>query len=99
MQMWGDSVRLIDADALEDRIRDEEPAVYFDNVRTRVDEWARFVEMVEDAPEVDAEPVVRCSDCKNGRPWAGTKQWFCKPMNMIFRANFYCAFAEMREEE
>lgn len=45
-------MRLIDADALLDRI----PNLY---ERREVSRW------VDDAPTVDAVPVVRCRDCKH----------------------------------
>lgn len=50
-------MRLIDADALIDELGISDEDIIFEG-------------MLEDAPAVDAVPVVRCKDCKCWTEWA-----------------------------
>lgn len=81
-------MRLIDADALKGQIR-ETIKVYktngkFDEPLKRFCNMLRQeIEAIDNAPTIDAEPVVRCKDCK----YRGiidypvccesTDEWFC----------------------
>ena len=49
-------MRLIDADALKEHIK------RYTSVFAKYD-WREICEMLNDAPTVDAVPVVRCKDC------------------------------------
>lgn len=57
-----------------------------------------------DAPEIDAEPVVRCKDCRhknNSRIVFGTygqHLHHCNELNQIVSDDFFCANAERRTE-
>ena len=51
-------MRMIDADALIIALLDRG----IEGVQT--DDYAEFQQIVEDAPTVDAVPVVRCKECK-----------------------------------
>lgn len=57
--------RLIDAYALG--IGKANPAMFENN--GYADGWNSAIEILEQAPAVDAEPVVRCRDCKYARPY------------------------------
>ena len=49
-------MRLIDADVLIERLKK-------DNPQTSKLKWAQI--LADNAPTIDAEPVVRCKDCKH----------------------------------
>jgi hypothetical protein len=53
-------MRLIDADAIIVDLLDRG----IEGVQT--DDYAEFQQIVEDAPTVDAVPVVRCRECEHG---------------------------------
>lgn len=55
----------------------------------------RVLELLEDAPTVDAEPVVRCKDCKNNV----RHDHRCGRMNHGFKDDFFCAWGEREEDE
>ena len=63
-------MRLIEADALIEEALAEGAYGYVD------------VKQIEDAPTVDAVPVVRCKDCKYFKTWLcqnedNSDNWFC----------------------
>ena len=60
-------MRLIDADALKEHVKK------YTSVFAKYD-WREICEMLNDAPTVDAEPVVRCKDCV-----------YCKRFNDVWR--------------
>lgn len=66
-------MRLIDADRLSEAIHENVIAMYEESVAAKED----CLREIEDAPTVDAVPVVRCKDCKssckdgNGRTCEG----------------------------
>lgn len=52
------------------------------------------------APEIDAVPVVRCKDCKCGRPYKYTKEYVacevdCEPIDRD--KDFFCAYGKRRD--
>lgn len=54
-------MRLIDADRLSESIYDNVSAPYEDSVAAKEE----CLREIEEAPTVDAVPVVRCKDCKH----------------------------------
>ena len=74
-------MRLIDADELELIVCDED---------------CRLLEAIENAPTVDAVPVVRCKDCVvPHNKWTG-----CPMLNgAITPPDFYCHYGEMKDGE
>ena len=85
-------MRLIDADALKMAIKNEYPLF-----RQRIGIRPVF-EAIRDAPNIEAEPVIRCKDCINFIP--GKDEWgscFENPMKM-WRTTDYCAWAERRDD-
>lgn len=59
-------MRLIDADALVEDIEEYQKSMMFDSYAERMhfDEMIDFaVDHLEEAPTIDAVPVVRCKDC------------------------------------
>lgn len=84
-------MRLIDADALAERICSGPPELIYTST---------VIGMINDAPTVDAEPVVRCENCKSwdnskdGRYFGG---WcFCNIIQTSTPPNWYCAYGEAR---
>ena len=79
-------MRLIDADALIERLKK-------DNPQTSKLKWAQIV--ADNVPTIEAEPVVRCKDCDRGfgSPVCPiqSKGW------AINKDTFFCAWGERRE--
>lgn len=84
-------MRLIDADALLYTWANSRPCT-----------GAEYVAIVKDAPTIDAEPVIRCKDCKH---WlhdvAGCTDVVgrCRLANYMIEANGYCLYGEVVEDE
>ena len=99
-------MRLIDADAL---IKDNG----LQGMEKGKADWAEYEtqmlyeikDMIDDAPTVDAVPVVRCKDCKYKMTdeillaLAENKDTalFCGKMGGVISGMFYCAFGERME--
>lgn len=84
-------MRLIDADALKKQMCDE---CFGGNCGNRCYEWV----LMNNAPTVDAEPVVRCKDCK----YYDAENHNCldeMAYARIWNEDDYCSFAERREDE
>lgn len=92
-------MRLIDADALMKRFEEMQTAcksvaevLFFDGVMA----------MVENAPTIDAEPVVRCKDCKHwGTGYGGETDYakVCEFAGWMVGANGYCVYGEKMDLE
>lgn len=96
--------RLIDADALEKKLHELALDEWNQKASTT---WSNALleceDMVYNAPTVDAIPVVRCKDCKhnyhNMIP-SGEAEYGCtKCIELPITADFYCSWAERREDE
>lgn len=88
-------MRLIEADKVE-KITWQEPK-YNDplNVLTEVREKIR------ELPTVDAEPVIRCKDCKYAVDEYDDGDCYCDKDNLGYIGkdwNHYCSWAERKEE-
>lgn len=97
--MW-----LIDANRLYDAAEEKymEDRSKTENVITRVmlsQARQKIQELIAYAPSVDAEPVVRCQDCKNFRrneendPYCADRRGLSDP-----EPDGYCSYGERREE-
>ena len=55
---------------------------------------------IENAPTVDAEPVVRCKDCRFYRFYDGTfgKGWMCFENNTARHGDDYCSRGRWKNE-
>ena len=100
--------RLIDADVLkadygmkddcadcDKELRGKSKACEFDRVYTKMD----FCGWLDDAPTVDAVPVVRCKDCKN---WhinclPVCEKHGCDVISDYTEPDDFCSWAERRE--
>lgn len=99
-------MRLIDATPLECQAKEGMGNEW--NHRTAPTSWAhaeeRFLNRIEDAPTVDAVPVVRCKDCKHLRVWNRKDIYaFCPKTNIVFlpfekdTRTFFCSFGERKD--
>lgn len=88
-------MRLIDADALIDRLKK-------DNPQTSKLKWAQI--LADNAPTIDAEPIVRCKDCDS---YVECAYWFddkdkrhechiCTAHSIEVGTDDYCSFGERR---
>lgn len=71
--------RLIDATAIRRQLVSRQTTLYFFNNEVR-HEIGCIVEMVDNAPTIDAVPVVRCEVCKH---WCGS-------IGIVDRPNGHC---------
>ena len=86
--------RLIDADEMVKSLMDmtfyDEEGHIIDDYEDRLAIVKSFVDPVQ---TVDAEPVIRCMDCK----WFGA--WYCDLLHFgIVDLHKYCAWAERKQE-
>ena len=83
-------MRLIDLDS--EYIQE---TLYRRGFKTRqdIEEW------LNNAPTIDAVPVVRCKDCKQGEvdDPAFPDQYYCHAGCGWSNGNFYCAYGERKE--
>lgn len=89
--------RLVDANALREEILDDEDYI-FDN-----DTVNHFLDLVDLSPTIDAEPVVRCKDCKYSvlQELYGVLRWCCKleDLRQFVDENHYCGYGAKMDEE
>ena len=79
-------MRLIDADALK-TIRSIQSADY--NSIETIQNW------IDNAPTIDAVPVVRCKDCKYyTNPYRREKKYCTRGAYVKVNDNDYCSFGE-----
>ena len=95
-------MRLIDADALKTKA---ETIQTIDCWHMRTEEQAVLVEHIDNAPTIDAVPVVRCKDCRH---WSEMQNsaGACLRHSVIdgswwtgTDSTDYCSFAERRDDE
>ena len=88
-------MRLIDADRLFEAIYDNVPAPYEDA------SWAKenCLAEIDAAPTVDAVPVVRCRECKQGEIGDPDfpDEYYCHEGCGWNKGDFYCAYGERKE--
>ena len=95
-------MRLIDADAMLETLKRKYPQWYTGKPK---DSWMHYAwlvyhQAVENAPTVDAVPVVRCMDCRyyqdNNGGYPNTDCKWCKDETPD--ANDYCSCGERNEK-
>ena len=60
--------------------------------------------IMEEAPAVDAVPVVRCRDCKNwATDWKPNHsidgEHFCPMISLVTSGEWFCAYGERRDDD
>lgn len=102
-------MRLIDADALKENLSESYDSLrkIYDGLRYNSEkaicsgQLATFLEAImriREAPTIDAEPVVRCKDCKQN---LGIQGDFieCGYWLDIVKPNGFCSYGERRESD
>ena len=97
-------MRLIDADALRENMYHE--AFETDTEMQRWDSgcWIRykmFENALNDAPTIDAVPIVRCKDCRWGRETCGNIECFVdlNAPTEYHGYNWFCPNGERKDDE
>lgn len=85
--------RYIDADAMLETLKRKYPQWYTGKPK---DSWMHYAwlvyhQAVENAPTVDAVPVVRCKDCKHHR--------YCCRGSIPMDDNGFCSAGERKEDD
>ena len=87
-------MRLIDADALIHRLLNTKI------VAANLFQYANAVtNMIGDAPTIEAKPVVRCRECKQGEidDPDFPDEYYCHARCGWNKGDFYCAYGERKE--
>ena len=97
-------MRLIDADRLNKPLYAEEDNITgsgmsYDEICGYNDGIDIAWNKIDQAPTIDAVPVVRCKDCKQGEvdDPAFPDQYYCHAGCGWSNGNFYCAYGERKE--
>lgn len=92
-------MRLIDADALIEKMFKEADAYTNDDVRKG---YHNCECLVYDAPTVDAVEVVRCKDCTHygftDNRVPKEQVWWCYKWSNVMRENDFCSYGEKNNE-
>ena len=88
--------RLIDADALKEELRNS--WIRKAKMPMEADPFLAFaMSDIDNAPTIDAEPVVRCKDCEYWTKQNKSLQGRCALSGSYPTGAWYCANAERRE--
>ena len=94
-------MRLIDADGILKADENSDKALVLGSGKSLEIAYALLKKKVEDAPTVDAVPVVRCNDCKHLCVWNRKDIYaFCPKTNIVFlpfdkdTRTFFCSLGE-----
>ena len=81
--------RYIDADALDKRIYNDIPISVFGSIK----KMAAVREIISQQPTVEAEPIMRCKDCKNYKLFTEvyTGKAYCEEYGGFITENDYCS--------
>lgn len=95
-------MRLIDADALISKLK-ECISIEWNNKCAPVS-WAEadanFIDDLENAPTIDAVPVVRCKDCQWGKKWKNAfevERFKCDLLFVDVSPEAFCSYGERKE--
>lgn len=99
-------MRLIDADSLKTKV--EAMVVHrviesdYDFGGNQAFDYVADI-LIDDAPTIDAVPVVRCKDCKHAHMTYGGECKYCDMWEedgeaLYLDGDFFCAYGERRED-
>ena len=95
-------MRLIDVDELIDELYQDQPMDWTESDAEvqELNDWKLFRNMVDNAPTVDAVPVVRCKDCIHSYDDLCGLCCTCGPyVDCVVQPEFYCADGERKEDK
>ena len=89
-------MRIIDADALKKSVPNTHVDI-FENCRNcELLDDEQVKEFIDNAPAIDAVPVVRCKDCR----WRDAEEkHHCIDINRVFDPMDFCSFGEREDNE
>ena len=89
-------MRLIDADALQNILLTIATALEheYGSLGGAV---SGCMKHIDNAPTVDAVPVVRCQECKRWESYCNGKVGLCQKRKGVARANDFCSYGERKE--
>lgn len=91
--------RLIDADTALENIDEWLDTVGTALIGRGLSYYAELQGCIEDAPTVDAVPVVRCEDCKYGEFVSWCSKYSCRKVEGFLNFhNFYCKDGARKED-
>lgn len=97
-------MRLIDGDAILKADENSDKVLVLGSGKSLEIAYALLKKRVEDAPTVDAVPVVRCNDCKHLCVWNRKDIYaFCPKTNIVFlpfdkdTRTFFCSLGERKD--
>ena len=87
-------MRLVNADALRKCFEAEYEVA--DGIQVSMDRYA--LKCIDNAPTINAEPVVRCGECKWSKPYSD-KQLKCNALGLggLKFLNDFCSYGKRRE--
>ena len=100
-------MRLIDANELRNRLQNLSYDDWNQGVSTSwAEAYSEIADMINNAPIIDAEPVVRCMDCKylqwnmrqDGSLPLGVDEYECRHWCGCCDPMDFCSYGERREE-
>lgn len=96
-------MRLIDATALRIANITERKHIFIDGKRRSAFVYGEVVRIkdLQNAPTIDAVPVVRCPDCKYSSPkhHFDIFEWvYCKKWNTEIKKNDFCSYGERKAD-
>ncbi len=94
-------VRPIDAKALFEFIQKEkawkQSLMKYRYDRGKYDAFYEMLDIINEQPTLDYEPVVHCRDCKHrNKEYSET---FCEVLGRLTNDNFYCSYGTKMDEE
>lgn len=95
-------LRYIDADVLRGRMYHDAFETDSDMQKWDSGCWIRykmFEKALEEAPTVDAEPVVRCKDCRSNEREEPGMVWCRDVVGSWMPENGFCSYGKRRKEE
>lgn len=97
--------KLIDAEALMERMREQagcRDCNSYDGVLCRACAWEDAMNLADEAPAIDAVPVVRCEDCKyadKGERGGSIFHYFCDHTEDYVTDGWFCPNGERRDSD
>lgn len=95
-------MRLIDADEIRKKAVPHTRGEH--GYKANIRKWAVLVGDIDDAPTIDAVPVVRCKDCKYKADYFNSGNYVCKRnqctvcgRNSFIRDDDFCSYGKRKD--
>lgn len=87
-------MRLIDADKIVSGLHKELELAKINNERGLMSGFRISIRRLNNAPTIDAVPVIRCGDCK----WYDSTFYLCPKCGVCVNRDFFCADGERSDD-